>query len=116
MSTMTTEAHDLFASNMESVIRTLLTHRGMKAVDAFPVLHMSKGTWHKRMHDGSWTAWELAQLADLLDVSVETFFEDPEELVRTRSFSTPELALIQGSGDGAPTEPTRTGRHLTPVH
>lgn len=113
---MTTEAHDAFATNMETVIRTLLVHRGIKAVEAFERLHISKGTWHKRMHDGSWTGWELAQLAELLDVEVGDLYADPEELVRTRSFSTPELALIQGSGGDAPTEPTPRIRHLTPVH
>lgn len=100
------------------VVKALMALTGTNQADLAEWLHMDASIVSKMLTGArKMTVDDLVAIAGFFpDTSPADLLADPEELLRTRSFSTPELALIQGSGDGAPTEPTPRTRHLTPVH
>ena len=75
-----TDTEDQFATNMATVIRTVMQIRGLKASDGYSALHVSKGTWFSHLRSGAFSAWQLAQLARLLDVPVADLYSDPADL------------------------------------
>lgn len=85
MSATTPHTGDEFAGNIATNIKTLMRYRGMKAKDAYAYLHMPSATWFSHMNTGAWSARHIAELADMLDVSVDVLYGDPEELLRTGS-------------------------------
>lgn len=108
MSTITQDSSDEFARNVATNIKTLMRHRGITAKDGFARLHVSRGTWYSHMATGAWSARQMAELADMLDVPVEVLYGDPSDLLRIGSFATP-LALIEGVGRSTARP---KGRHL----
>lgn len=106
VSTINNDTNDEFARNIATNVKTLMRHRGIKAVDAYRRLHISNGTWYSHMNTGAWSARQMAELADMLDVSVEILYGNPEDLLRTGSFATP-LTLVTGDATDEDRSPRR---------
>lgn len=95
-------AVDEFASHLATNIRTLMRLRGITAVQAYERIHVSSGTWFSHMNTGSWSARQIAELADMLDVPIEILYGDPNDLIRTGRFATPFGTIAGGADVDAP--------------
>lgn len=108
MNTHSAQGNDDLAENMKTVVATLMKLRGLRVPDMLRLLHITSGTWYNRMHDGNWTAHQLVGLSSVLEVEIGDLFASPDQLVRSRCFSS--LTLVEG-GD----EPTDPGGSARPI-
>lgn len=110
VSTINQHTSDDFARNVATNIKTLMRLRGITAKEGFAQLHVSRGTWFSHMNTGAWSARQMAQLAEMLEVPIEVLYGSPEDLLRIGSIATP-LEVIAGGGEASP----RPKRHLVAV-
>lgn len=95
------DPEQLFVADLTRVIITLLANRGLTATDVCEHLGCSRGTWYNRMHDGRWTGWQLAQIADLFEVDVADLYGGADEIVPRRQ-KAKYLTLVDDDGGADP--------------
>jgi transcriptional regulator with XRE-family HTH domain len=85
MSTATATTPDLRAGRMA---RVLLASRNAKQSDLAAVLGLDVGAMSKAINGKrKWTLAELETMASYFDVPISRFFEDPQDILRSRCFS-----------------------------
>lgn len=77
--------------NVTIIVSTLLGHRRKKQVDLAKVLGFDSGTMSRALNGKrKWTLDDIVAMADFFEVSPALFFEDPANLIRSRSSATTE--------------------------
>lgn len=70
------------------IAKTLLTNQDRQRSELADLLGLDSGGLSRALAGKrKWTIDDIAKMADLFEVSVSLFFEDPESIVRSRWFS-----------------------------
>lgn len=75
-------------ANAGRIAKTLLAYRGLRNQDLADHLGVDSGTMSKILSGArAWKMSEISSAAEFLDVSVAVFFDDHENLIRSRWIS-----------------------------
>lgn len=110
-------AEEVFAERMTAVITGLMRFRNLTRHDVMRALHISQGTYYKRLSDGHWTARQMQLLAEMLGVSVDDLYRDPAKIELDVGGQKAKFLTLVPGGPGARNVQgvLPFGRHLRPV-